>query len=74
MRAGGSAVRPAATGPVVEENPPVSERYSADDHFEPECSRKGKTYDGYLTDLNGGTLRPRRNSADVVLTPVWSYR
>jgi len=36
--------------------------------------KQGKTYDAYVLDVDGGTPRPLGLTADVVLTPVWSYR
>jgi Tol biopolymer transport system component len=76
MRSDGSGVRPIATGPAVEEKPAwspdgsqlmiISNRDAYDD--------RGRTYDVYVFDVAGGTPRPLGLTANVVLTPVWSYR
>jgi hypothetical protein len=76
MRSDGSGVRPVATGPAVEEKPTwspdgsqlmiISNRTAS--------GRPGKTYDLYVLDANGGEPHPLGLSANVVLTPVWSYR
>jgi hypothetical protein len=34
----------------------------------------GESYDVYVLDVDGGTPRPLGLTANVVLTPVWSYR
>jgi hypothetical protein len=34
----------------------------------------GKAYDVYVLDLDGTEAEPLGLPADVVLTPVWSYR
>jgi hypothetical protein len=33
----------------------------------------GETYDVYVLDVDGAEAEPLGLSADVVLTPVWSY-
>jgi Tol biopolymer transport system component len=76
MRSDGSGVRPVATGPAVEEKPTwspdgsqlmiISNRTAS--------GRPGRTYDLYVLDVGGGERHPLGLSANVVLTPVWSYR
>jgi len=76
MRSDGSGVRPVATGPAVEEKPTwspdgsqlmiISNRTAS--------GRPGRTYDLYVLDADGGEPHPLGLSANVVLTPVWSYR
>jgi Tol biopolymer transport system component len=39
-----------------------------------ESGKSGETYDVWVFDVNGGRPRPLGLSANVVLTPVWSYR
>jgi hypothetical protein len=34
----------------------------------------GRTYDVYVFGVDGGTPKPLGLTANVVLTPVWSYR
>ena len=36
--------------------------------------RPGESYDVYVLDLDGSEPQPLGLSANVVLTPVWSYR
>jgi hypothetical protein len=76
MRSDGSGVRPVATGPAVEEKPTwspdgsqlmiISNRTAS--------GSPGRTYDLYVLDADGGEPHPLGLSANVVLTPVWSYR
>jgi hypothetical protein len=76
MRADGSGVRPVATGPAVEEKPSWSpdgrQMMIISNHDA--SGKQGKTYDAYVLDVDGGTPRALGLTADVVLTPVWSYR
>ena len=76
MRSDGSGVRPVATGPAVEEKPAWSPDgrqlmiiSNRDASGEP-----GRTYDVYVFGVDGGTPKPLGLTANVVLTPVWSYR
>jgi Tol biopolymer transport system component len=76
MRSDGSGVRPVATSPAVDEKPAWSPDgrqlmiiSNRDASGEP-----GKTYDVYGLDLDGGQAEPLGLRADIVLTPVWSYR
>jgi Tol biopolymer transport system component len=64
------------TGPAVEEKPAWSPDgrqlmiiSNRDGSGEP-----GKTFDVYLVDVDGGEAQPLGLAANVVLTPVWSYR
>jgi Tol biopolymer transport system component len=76
MRSNGSGVRRVVTGPAVEEKPAWSPDgrqlmiiSNRDGSGEP-----GNTYDVYLVDVDGGEAQPLGLTANVVLTPVWSYR
>jgi len=76
MRSDGSALRPVATSPAVDEKPAWSPDgrqlmiiSNRDASGEPD-----KTYDVYIVDLDNGEAEPLGLTADVVLTPVWSYR
>jgi Tol biopolymer transport system component len=76
MRSNGSAVRRVVTGPAVDEKPAWSPDgrqlmiiSNRDGSGEP-----GKTFDVYLVDVDGGQAQPLGLTANVVLTPVWSYR
>lgn len=76
MRADGSGIRPVATEPAVEEKPswsPDSRQMMIISNRDP-SGKQGKTYDAYVLDVDGGTARPLGLGANVVLTPVWSYR
>lgn len=77
MRSDGSGVRPVATGPGIEEKPawsPDGSQMMIISNREP-SGKPGKTYDLYVFDVHGGgTPRPLGLAANVVLTPVWSYR
>jgi Tol biopolymer transport system component len=76
MRSDGSGVRPVATSRAVDEKPAwspdgrqlmiISNRDAA--------GRPDETYDVYMVDLDGGKAEPLGLTANVVLTPVWSYR
>ena len=76
MRSDGSGVLPVATGPAVEEKPAWSPDgaqlmiISNRDAF----GRPGESYDVHVLDLDGSEPQPLGLSANVVLTPVWSYR
>jgi hypothetical protein len=76
MRSDGSDVRPIATGPAVEEKPAWSSDASQIMIISnrAESGKSGETYDVWVFDVNGGRPRPLGLSANVVLTPVWSYR
>jgi Tol biopolymer transport system component len=76
MRSDGSGVRRVVTGPAVDEKPAWSPDgrqlmiiSNRDGSGEP-----GNTYDVYLVDVDGGEAQPLGLTANVVLTPVWSYR
>jgi len=69
-------VRSVATGPAAEEKPAWSPDGSQlmiisnrDASGEP-----SRAYDVYVLNVDGGAPRPLGLSANVVLTPVWSYR
>jgi TolB protein len=76
MRSDGSGVRSVTTSPAVEEKPAwspdgnqlmiISNRDAS--------GRPSKSYDVYVLDLDGSKPQPLGLSANVVLTPVWSYR
>ena len=76
MRSDGSGVRPVATGPAVDEKPAwspdggqlmiISNRDAS--------GKPSERYDVYVLDLDGGKPQPLGLTANVVLTPVWSYR
>jgi Tol biopolymer transport system component len=76
MRADGSGVRPIATGPAREEKP----AWSPDGNQVMIISNRdtsgqpAATYDVYVFDVDGGAPRPLGLTANVVLTPAWSYR
>lgn len=76
MRSDGSGVRRVVTGPAVDEKPAWSPDgqqlmiISNRDH----SGEPGDSYDVYLVDVDGGEAQPLGLTADVVLTPVWSYR
>ena len=76
MRSDGSGVRPVAAGPSVEEKP----AWSPDGRQLMIISNRdgsgtpGKTYDAYMFDVDAGKPQPLGLAANVVLTPVWSYR
>jgi Tol biopolymer transport system component len=76
MRSDGSGVRPVAPSPAVDEKP----AWSPDGHQlmiisnRDASGKPGKTYDAYILDVDGGEAEPLGLTADVVLTPVWSYR
>ena len=76
MGSDGSDVRPVATGPAVEEKPAWSSDGSQIMIISnrAESGKSGETYDVWVFDVNGGRPRPLGLSANVVLTPVWSYR
>jgi Tol biopolymer transport system component len=76
MRSNGSGVRRVVTGPAVDEKPAWSPDgrqlmiiSNSDGSGEP-----GESFDVYLVDLDGGEAQPLGLTANVVLTPVWSYR
>jgi Tol biopolymer transport system component len=76
MRSDGSGVRPVATSPAVDEKP----AWSPDGQQLMIISNRGasgeqdKTYGVYIVYLDNGQAEPLGLTADVVLTPVWSYR
>ena len=76
MRSDGSGVRSVAAGPSVEEKPAWSPdgRQLMIISNRDGSGRPGKTYDAYTFDVDGGKPQPLGLAANVVLTPVWSYR
>ena len=76
MRSDGSGVRPVAAGPSVEEKPAWSPdgRQLMIISNRDGSGRPDKTYDAYMFDVDGGKPQPLGLAANVVLTPVWSYR
>ena len=76
MRSDGSGVRPVATSRAVDEKPAwspdgsqlmiLSNRDAS--------GKPGERYDVYVLDVDGGEPQPLGLTANVVLTPVWSYR
>jgi hypothetical protein len=76
MRSDGSGVRPVATGLAVDEKPawsPDGEQLMIISNRST-SGKPGGRYDVYLVDLDGGKAEPLGLTANVVLTPVWSYR
>jgi hypothetical protein len=76
MRSDGSGVRPVATSPAVDEKPAWSPdgRQLMIISNRDASGKPDKTYDVYTLDVDGGEAEPLGLPADVVLTPVWSYR
>jgi Tol biopolymer transport system component len=76
MRSDGSGVRPVATSPAVDEKPawsPDGQQLMIISNRDA-SGKPGKTYDAYILGVDGGEAEPLGLTADVVLTPVWSYR
>jgi hypothetical protein len=76
MGADGSGVRPVATSRAVDEKPAWSPdgRQLMIISNRDASGKPDKTYDVYVLDLDGGVAEPLGLPAEVVLTPVWSYR
>jgi Tol biopolymer transport system component len=76
MRSDGSGVRPVATSPAVDEKPAWSPdgRQLMIISNRDASGEQAKTYDVYIVDLDSVEAEPLGLPADVVLTPVWSYR
>jgi Tol biopolymer transport system component len=76
MRSDGSGVRPVTTGPAVDEKPAWSPdgRQLMIISNRDASGKAGESYDVYVVDVDGGKAEPLGLPANVVLTPVWSYR